>query len=48
MQRDLNLLRDDRGTATSESVILIVCILVIAIVAWQTFGETVLRLIEGD
>lgn len=48
MQRDLRLLRDSRGQVLSEYTVLMVCILVIAIGAWQIFGETILRMIEGD
>jgi Flp pilus assembly pilin Flp len=46
MPRDLT--RDEHGTITSEYVILMVCILVIAIAGWRTFGETIVRLISGD
>jgi hypothetical protein len=38
---------DERGLVATEQVVLIVCVLVVALLAWRTFGETILRLISG-
>jgi hypothetical protein len=39
---------DLRGVVTSEQVILIVCVMLVAIAAWRTFGVTIVRLISGE
>lgn len=42
-------LRDDqRGLVTTESTILMVCILVACVVAWGVLGDVILRIITGD
>lgn len=42
-----DLAADERGVVATEQVILIVCVMLVAIVAWSAFGETILRLISG-
>lgn len=39
---------DKRGVISSEYVILIVCVMLVAVAAWRTFGETIVRLIYGE
>ena len=42
------LTRDTRGTASTEYVVLLVCICVGGLLAWQFFGRVILRIITGD
>ena len=57
MPRDLTVLpagtarralRDERGVMTVESTMLIVCVLVAAVFAWQFLGDVIYRIINGD
>jgi hypothetical protein len=42
------LASDTRGVVATEHVILIACVMVVAVLAWRTFGETIVRLISGE
>ena len=39
---------DARGVVSTEYVILIVCVMIVAITAWRAFGETIVHLISGE
>jgi Flp pilus assembly protein TadG len=42
------LLRDQRGTSTVEFVVLLTCLCVAAVFAWQFLGKSIIGVISGD
>lgn len=48
IRRSRMLARDQRGTSTVEFVVLLSCIAVAAIAAWQVMGKTIVSILTGD
>lgn len=47
-QRAYLSILDERGTSSVEFVVLLTCIAVAAIAAWQVMGKTIVSIISGD
>lgn len=47
-RRAIALCKEERGTSTAEFVVLLVCIAVAAIAAWQFMGKVIVSVISGD
>jgi Flp pilus assembly pilin Flp len=46
--RGARLLRSEHGTATSEFLILLVCIALAVVATWRLMGEVVISIISGE